>query len=311
MKPLLLADDLKAESSGDKSRTRVTRAWARFFSERLGSPLEAATVLETDETAWEYNMLHKTYSRLLSDAHTKSFEKTKLDTVANQLRAHPLFLVGSPVQELVKLAPGHKFQMMVLGTHGREGIKRMFLGSVAEEIVRQSEIPVCVLGPQVQKNGVLPPKSGKLNIVVATDLGKGSRAAETFAVKLAKQIGASITLVHCAYQGQSPMIQMALGSPEGQAAVAEMFKDLTKTLTAQLKKKQQSIEKAGVECKINLDKRSATSYRSILRAVEREEGSIVVAGTHARNLLGQAFFGSTARQTILRSPVPVVIVRSR
>ncbi len=308
---MLLADDLKAESTGDKTRARVTRAWARFFSERLGSPLEAATVLETDEMAWELNMLHKSYSRLLSNAYTKSFEKTKLDTVANKLRAHPLFLVGSPVRELVKLAQGNKFQMMVLGTHGHQGAKRMFLGSVAEEIVRQSEIPVCVLGPQVQKNGVMPPKSGKFNIVVATDLDRGSRAAEAFAIKLAKEIGGSITLVHCAYQGQAPMVQIALNSPEGQAAVASMYKDLTRDLKALLKKRQKSIEKAGVECKVILETRSGTSYRAIVRTVEREEGTIVVTGTQGRGLLGQAFFGSTARQTILRSPVPVVIVRSR
>jgi nucleotide-binding universal stress UspA family protein len=49
---------------------------------------------------------------------------------------------GSPSQEIIKAAVEWKADLIVLGTHGRSGIPRMFLGSTAEGVVRHSQIPV-------------------------------------------------------------------------------------------------------------------------------------------------------------------------
>jgi nucleotide-binding universal stress UspA family protein len=252
----------------------------------------------------------KAYSKLFASFQNRSTEEKRLKSVASEIRAQPLFLAGVPVNELSKLARNHRYEMMILGTRGRLGVKRLFLGSVAEEIVRQAEIPVCIIGPEAQKQETLPPQT-KLNIVLATDLAKGSRRAEAFAIKFAKKTGASITLVHCPYQGQDPMISLALNTPEGAKAVSELFTDLNKSSRNLLLKKQKVIEKAGIECKMFLDTKSVFAFRAILNEIKRENANLVIAGTHGRTLLSQAFFGSTVRQTVLKSPVPVVVVKSR
>ena len=52
--------------------------------------------------------------------------------------------VGHPDRELVQLAEELKADLLVVGTHGRSGFERMFLGSVAEHVVRSAPCPVLV-----------------------------------------------------------------------------------------------------------------------------------------------------------------------
>lgn len=51
-------------------------------------------------------------------------------------------LEGHPAEEIVRYAREHQMDIIVMGTHGRRGINRMLLGSIAEEVVRTASMPV-------------------------------------------------------------------------------------------------------------------------------------------------------------------------
>jgi nucleotide-binding universal stress UspA family protein len=51
-------------------------------------------------------------------------------------------IVGVPGHEIVGFAREHGYDLIVVGTHGRRGLKRLLLGSVAETVVRTAEVPV-------------------------------------------------------------------------------------------------------------------------------------------------------------------------
>lgn len=55
------------------------------------------------------------------------------------------FLVGSPADEIVKCAAAEGADMIVMGTHGRTGVVRLLLGSVAEAILRHAQCPVLTI----------------------------------------------------------------------------------------------------------------------------------------------------------------------
>ncbi len=63
------------------------------------------------------------------------------------LRAGGTVVVGFAADMIVALANEKKHDLVVLGTHGRSGLKHVLLGSVAEEVVRRSLIPVLTLRP--------------------------------------------------------------------------------------------------------------------------------------------------------------------
>jgi nucleotide-binding universal stress UspA family protein len=52
--------------------------------------------------------------------------------------------MGDPAGEIVRLAADEDAEMIVLGTHGRSGLARVLMGSVAESVVRRALCPVLV-----------------------------------------------------------------------------------------------------------------------------------------------------------------------
>jgi nucleotide-binding universal stress UspA family protein len=84
--------------------------------------------------------------------------------------------------------------LLVLGTHGRGALKKLALGSVAEEVLRMADCPVLTVGPRVS-----PAISNDIElhtILFATDFGPASAQALPLAVSLAQNSDARLVLVH-------------------------------------------------------------------------------------------------------------------
>lgn len=88
----------------------------------------------------------------------------------------------------------HDIDLIVMGTRGRSGIGKFLLGSVAEEIFRQAPCPVLTVGPH---SPVVPKSSREITrILLATDFGSESLAAANYAISLAQECQAYLTLLH-------------------------------------------------------------------------------------------------------------------
>ena len=101
---------------------------------------------------------------------------------------------GFVSEVLADLIDKLEIDLVVLGTHGRGGIKKLVLGSVAEEIVNSATRPVLTVGPQVS-----PKLGGELKlrrILYATDLLHDSAKALAYAFWLARQEQGRVTLLH-------------------------------------------------------------------------------------------------------------------
>lgn len=77
----------------------------------------------------------------------KEAEQT-LDSLAKMYDGNDLVKLmpeGKPKEDIIKTAEAWKADLIVIGTHGRTGLKHLLLGSVAEQVVRHSKIPVMVV----------------------------------------------------------------------------------------------------------------------------------------------------------------------
>jgi nucleotide-binding universal stress UspA family protein len=84
--------------------------------------------------------------------------------------------------------------LIVLGTRGRSGLAKFFLGSAAEEIFRKAPCPVLTVGPFSPGQ---PERSAKFfEIVYATDFSNQSVAAASYALSIAQEFQAHLTLLH-------------------------------------------------------------------------------------------------------------------
>lgn len=85
----------------------------------------------------------------------KDAEKGLEKVCEEQLKACPNFqkkiLSGDPAKEILKFIESEEIDMVIMGTHGRKGLDHVFFGSVAENVLRKSPVPVLVINPHTIK----------------------------------------------------------------------------------------------------------------------------------------------------------------
>jgi nucleotide-binding universal stress UspA family protein len=102
-----------------------------------------------------------------------------------------IVFVGSPSDAIQSAAQANSIDLLVLGSHGRHGLAKLALGSVAEWAIRRLEYPVLVAGPMCDK--IFPPIR---SVVLATDFsGEASRSIQ-YAGSLAQDYNARLTVMH-------------------------------------------------------------------------------------------------------------------
>jgi len=101
---------------------------------------------------------------------------------------------GDLWSNLARAIQEKKIDLIVIGTRGRSGAGKFLLGSSAEEVLRQAPCPVLTVGPHSPAKA---PQGGEFTrIVFATDFSPESLAALPYAVSLAQECQAYLTLLH-------------------------------------------------------------------------------------------------------------------
>lgn len=132
--------------------------------------------------------------------------------ISGKLRGVPHKLLVGQGEIWAGLAPiveEHKIDMIVVGTHGRTGLAKVILGSVAERIFRQASCPVLTVGPNSR---AYPPPGGLCSILYATDFTPQSLRASDYAFSLALRSQAHLILLHAMNPSSKPDEQSALAN---------------------------------------------------------------------------------------------------
>jgi nucleotide-binding universal stress UspA family protein len=150
-----------------------------------------------------------------------------------------------------------------------------------------------------------------IRIIVATDLSENGKKAEDYALSIAQRLSAEVILVHSLLAGFHPVIGPAFSSGTAQKDYQDMIQKLRPKILEDLEVKVKKFKKFGIRCFSSIDETSLTASGAILRQIKKTKPSFIIMGTHGRSLFSGAFLGSTAREMILNSSVPVMIIKSR
>lgn len=129
--------------------------------------------------------------------------------VLSGLKVQPLLEKGELWTALSDVIRRSEIDLIVSGTHGREGVSKLILGSLAEQIYRQSPVPVLLIGPQVAPD--LLAEGRFTRVLFATDLSPASLAALPMAVSLAQENRAELVLLHIVHPAGSVPVEFDAG----------------------------------------------------------------------------------------------------
>ncbi len=203
---------------------------------------------------------------------------------------------GTEYAGIIHRAEAWKADRIVVGSHGRTGLKRTLLGSVAEQVVRYAHCPVYVARPHT-KHGV---------VMVATDLSNPSLPAVAAGADEAKQRGAKLLLVH-AIDFSAATLTAAAANPLGVIPVLpppEVQKQLGDATETMLREALQRFGATG-EVKVLTGPPPA----AIVKYADEVGAELVVVATRGRTGLSRIALGSVAARVIRMAASSVLAVR--
>lgn len=168
--------------------------YALGLARRYDSRIYLTHILSTEV----YHLTDPSLAEMTYQKMRQAAEQSIADMlISGKLRgiSHEVLLIEGALWPTVEgLIEEHKIDLVVTGTHGRRQLKKMLLGSVAEEVFRQADCAVLTVGPRTEAQ--VPNEADLRNILFATDFGPGARRAAQYAFSLAQEHGARLTVVH-------------------------------------------------------------------------------------------------------------------
>jgi nucleotide-binding universal stress UspA family protein len=172
--------------------SEMALACVQAIAQRSGSTVHLVHVIDPETSAGPLGMPYEHIEDRKTVAQ-RALKRLVQSEVLKGVNCTQTVESGEVCEVVCRLAAEAKVDAIVLGTHGRGGLKHLVLGSVAEQIFRRATCPVLTVGPEAHAG----PFTGKLkSIVYATDFSPASRAALPYAVSLARAEGAKLILVH-------------------------------------------------------------------------------------------------------------------
>lgn len=195
-----------------------------------------------------------------------------------------------------------RVDLLVLGTHGRSGFKRLLLGSVAEAVVRRVTCPTLVVPPRAADVPAATPVQFR-QVVCAVDFSECSRIAAAQALQLARQTAAHLTLLHVIETppelSEDPLAADFNVDRIRAAAAAEALERLRDLVPHDSKMPE------GVTTAVE----GGEPSRALLRTATDVHADLIVMGVHGRSAVDLLVFGSTTLHVIREAVCPVLVVR--
>ena len=215
---------------------------------------------------------------------------------------------GSPATEIIAEAVASGADVIAMATHGRSGLSRAFLGSVAESVLGASPVPVLLFRPDghnVRSIGT---------VLVPVDGSPGGTLALASAVALARSVSARVVLLQVvvpvlAYTAMDVGIYggglwFDPAWDEESLASAKRYVDGMATRLV-----QSGVRAEGIALMGGALTPSMSVAETIIAAADKSEADLIVMSTHAHTGAARVFLGSVADALVRHSHRPVLMVR--
>jgi nucleotide-binding universal stress UspA family protein len=272
--------------------------YAEDLVAKLGSEIHLLQVSDTGESGiHDFQVMYVNQIAQRVDRWLHKSNQTNL-------KITPAVVMGSAADEITKYAENNGIGLIIMGTHGRSGLTRWAVGSVANKVVRGTEIPVLLTrskpagsAKEVQIiSKVLVPLDG-------SDIGENALPA---VIELARRTGMEVVLfqaVPLAFHvypagdmvSQVPYSEREMEPIKGQ--VKGYLDNVVKRLT-------------GLGLKVSQQMVVGNPEEAIIKKAEEIKVDLVAMSTHGRSGVSRWVFGSVADRVLSAGTTPLLLVRA-
>lgn len=219
-----------------------------------------------------------------AEDYLRSFSDRALGGTGGGLQLEYRVVQVQPAQAILETSRQERVGMIVMGTHGRSGLQRFLLGSVTEDVVENTSVPLLTVremkgqGAEIWESGNLPRVR---SILCPVNISAVSKTALGHAVSVARQTASSLSVIF-----------IAEDAPEKEVApqLADWIKEVVGSYP------HETIVTRG------------HAAEKILSALKTGEFDLVVLGAQHQPFFGSTFLGRTTELVLRHAPVPVLVV---
>lgn len=227
---------------------------------------------------------------------------------------------GHAADEILDHAQARRADLIAMCTHGRTGLLRILLGSVAEAVLRGSPVPVLLL----RAKGMAPAwAEARLDRVIApaplqqvervspairhilcpVDFSAHSDRAMEYAGDLARRFQADLTVLHVVYDPLD-ITCSHIPHPPLEQLREEMIREAERVLERRVRRRLRLLPRTKTAVA------AGPPFRQIIRYARDHRVDLVVMGTQGLTGLDRLIMGSTAERVVRTAPCPVVSIRA-
>ena len=250
--------------------------------------IDVNRLLEHNETTIDAQALQKSNIR-----HAQA----RLEDLAKDLVIETEIIIGQgrPADEISRLALKQDADMVITGTYGRTGFKRLLIGSVTEKLMKTLHCPLLILHAQEHGAGSSTGFEIRLRkILVGCDFSPDSKLALDYGLSLAQEFQAELHLAHAIkpslYQKERQEMDALCDRLDGQlkTMVPEACRDIFTPVTQLL---------------------DGEPYLALMNYATQQDIDLIVLGIRGHTLWEKLLVGSTTDRLIRHSSFPVLTVR--
>jgi nucleotide-binding universal stress UspA family protein len=221
-------------------------------------------------------------------------------SVGNGTAVATQLLEGNVAEEIAAYASSVGADMVLITTHGHTGVSRMWLGSVADALVRTTTLPLLVIHPA--HGGHVPADVTSFkHILVPLDGSELSESILAPAVDLARAAGARLTLGHVVSSSAVLGARIFPLLPDDVAPAIEKANEYLERLAGELRS-------GGMRVEVHVEEHDAPG-RAIAGIADKLDADLIALATHGYGGLKRALLGSVADKVLRSSPLPLLVQR--
>jgi nucleotide-binding universal stress UspA family protein len=213
---------------------------------------------------------------------------------------------GRVTGEILVQADRLKADLLVLGTHGRSGFERLALGSTTEKVLRKAACPVLTVPPGLPD--AVPAAAGSFrNILCGVDFSSCSEQALRYALSLAQEADARLTVLHVVSGEFDDAVEAATAAAADRLSVADFRHQREAALRSRLAGLVP--EPVRAYCRVESLLTHGRPWREILRVALQRRCELIVMGVQGRSAADLMVFGSTTHHVVREASCPVLTLR--